>query len=95
MISFAPPLIGRRPVADVVAAIGNTPLIRLRKASEITGCTILAKAEYANPGGSIKDRTAKFIVEDAEARPTAAELVGGHWLVLRRGKKKFAGVEVR
>ncbi|MHB1207544.1 MAG: cysteine synthase A [Rhodospirillaceae bacterium] len=68
MISFAPPLIGRRPVADVVAAIGNTPLIRLRKASEITGCTILAKAEYANPGGSIKDRTAKFIVEDAEAR---------------------------
>jgi cysteine synthase A len=68
MISFAPPLIGRRPVADVVAAIGNTPLIKLRKASEITGCTILAKAEYANPGGSIKDRTAKFIIEDAEAR---------------------------
>ena len=68
MISFAPPLVGRRPVTDVVAAIGNTPLIKLRKASEITGCTILAKAEYANPGGSIKDRTAKFIIEDAEAR---------------------------
>ena len=62
------PPTGRPPAADVVAAIGNTPLIKLRKASEITGCTILAKAEYANPGGSIKDRTAKFIIEDAEAR---------------------------
>ena len=62
------PTLGRAPVPDVVAAIGNTPLIKLRRASEITGCTILAKAEYANPGGSIKDRTAKFIIEDAEAR---------------------------
>ncbi len=53
---------------DVVASIGHTPLVKLRKASELTGCTILAKAEYANPGGSIKDRTAKFIIEDAEAR---------------------------
>ncbi len=53
---------------DVVASIGHTPLIKLRKASELTGCTILAKAEYANPGGSIKDRTAKFIIEDAEAK---------------------------
>lgn len=53
---------------DVVASIGQTPLIKLRKASELTGCTILGKAEYANPGGSIKDRTAKFIIEDAEAR---------------------------
>src|ERR1700760_4306732 len=53
---------------DVVASIGHTPLIKLRKASELTGCSILAKAEYANPGGSIKDRTAKFIIEDAEAR---------------------------
>jgi cysteine synthase A len=53
---------------DVVASIGHTPLIKLRRASELTGCTILAKAEYANPGGSIKDRTAKFIIEDAEAR---------------------------
>ncbi len=62
------PSLGRAPVKDVVAAIGNTPLIKLRRASEITGCTILAKAEYANPGGSIKDRTAKYIIEDAEAR---------------------------
>src|ERR1700742_1078408 len=58
----------RGPLQDVLAAIGNTPLIKLRKASELTGCTILAKAEYANPGGSIKDRTAKFIIEDAEAK---------------------------
>ena len=51
-----------------IGTIGNTPLIRLHKASELTGCTILAKGEYANPGGSIKDRTAKFIIEDAENR---------------------------
>ncbi len=53
---------------DIVASIGRTPLIKLRKASELTGCTILGKAEYVNPGGSIKDRTAKFLIEDAEAR---------------------------
>ncbi len=47
-------------------AIGNTPLIRLRKASEITGCEILGKAEFLNPGGSVKDRAALFIIEDAE-----------------------------
>lgn len=51
-------------------AIGNTPLIRLRKASEITGCTILGKAEFANPGGSVKDRAALAIIEDAERRGT-------------------------
>ncbi len=49
-------------------AIGNTPLILLRKASELTGCTILGKAEFMNPGGSIKDRAAKYIVLDAEER---------------------------
>jgi cysteine synthase A len=48
--------------------IGNTPLIRLRKASELTGCTILGKAEFLNPGGSVKDRAALAIVNDAEAR---------------------------
>jgi len=47
-------------------AIGNTPLIKLRKASELTGCTILGKAEFMNPGGSVKDRAALAIVEDAE-----------------------------
>jgi cysteine synthase A len=52
----------------LVEAIGNTPLIRLRKASELTGCTILGKAEFLNPGGSVKDRAALFIVRDAERR---------------------------
>ncbi len=51
-----------------VDAVGNTPLIKLRKASEQTGCTILGKAEFLNPGGSVKDRAAKYIVLDAEAR---------------------------
>jgi cysteine synthase A len=50
---------------DVIAAIGNTPLIKLRKASELTGCTILGKAEFMNPGQSVKDRAALFIVKDA------------------------------
>jgi cysteine synthase A len=49
-------------------AIGNTPLIRLRKASEATGCTILGKAEFQNPGGSVKGRAALSIVLDAERR---------------------------
>jgi cysteine synthase len=53
---------------DVVAAIGNTPLIKLRKASELTGCTILGKAEFMNPGQSVKDRAALFIINDAIKR---------------------------
>ncbi|RWR46920.1 cysteine synthase A [Sinirhodobacter ferrireducens] len=53
---------------DLAAAVGNTPLIRLRKASEITGCDILAKAEFMNPGQSVKDRAALFIIQDAIAR---------------------------
>ena len=52
---------------DVVAAIGHTPLIKLRAASEATGCTILGKAEFMNPGGSVKDRAAKAIIDDAIA----------------------------
>ncbi len=52
----------------VVAAIGHTPLIRLARASEATGCTILAKAEFMNPGQSVKDRAALYIVRDAERR---------------------------
>lgn len=54
--------------ADAIEAIGNTPLIRLRRASEATGCEILGKAEFLNPGGSIKDRAALYIVKDAEER---------------------------
>ncbi|MDH3241501.1 MAG: cysteine synthase A [Alphaproteobacteria bacterium] len=50
--------------------IGNTPLIRLRQASEETGCEILGKAEFLNPGGSVKDRAALFIILDAEKRGT-------------------------
>ena len=53
---------------SVLDAIGNTPLIRLRRASEETGCTILGKAEFLNPGQSVKDRAALFIIRDAEKR---------------------------
>lgn len=53
---------------DFTDTVGNTPLIRLKKASELTGCTILGKAEFLNPGGSVKDRAAKYIILDAEAR---------------------------
>ncbi|HTT97090.1 MAG TPA: cysteine synthase A [Rhizomicrobium sp.] len=53
---------------DVLDAIGNTPLIRLRHASELTGCQILGKAEFMNPGQSVKDRAGLFIVRDAVAR---------------------------
>jgi cysteine synthase A len=53
---------------DMAAAIGNTPLIKLRRASEATGCTILGKAEFMNPGGSVKDRAGLAIITDAEQR---------------------------
>ena len=52
---------------SVVDAIGNTPLIKLKRASEETGCTILGKAEFLNPGQSVKDRAALGIIRDAEA----------------------------
>jgi cysteine synthase A len=55
-------------VDGLIGAIGNTPLIRLRRASEATGCTILGKAEFMNPGGSVKDRAALAIITDAEKR---------------------------
>jgi len=53
---------------NIIAAIGNTPLIRLRHASEQTSCEILGKAEFLNPGQSVKDRAALFIVRDAIER---------------------------
>ncbi|QRZ13663.1 cysteine synthase A [Paracoccus methylovorus] len=53
---------------DLASAIGNTPLIRLRRASEETGCEILGKAEFMNPGQSVKDRAALYIIQDAVAR---------------------------
>ncbi|MCX8230421.1 MAG: pyridoxal-phosphate dependent enzyme, partial [Alphaproteobacteria bacterium] len=51
-------------------SIGNTPLIRLNRLSDATGCEILGKAEFLNPGGSVKDRAALAIIEDAEASGT-------------------------
>ena len=59
-----------RWAADLAGAIGHTPLIRLRRASEATGCTILGKAEFMNPGGSVKDRAGLAIITDAERRGT-------------------------
>lgn len=53
---------------NIVDAIGNTPLIKLQAASEATGCTILGKAEFLNPGQSVKDRTARQMILEAEAR---------------------------
>jgi cysteine synthase A len=53
---------------DVLSAIGNTPLIRLNRVSDATGCEILGKAEFLNPGQSVKDRAALYIVRDAVAR---------------------------
>jgi len=55
-------------VAGFVGALGNTPLIRLERMSEETGCEILGKAEFMNPGGSVKDRAAAAIIADAERR---------------------------
>lgn len=54
--------------SDLAAAVGNTPLIKLRAASEATGCTILGKAEFMNPGQSVKDRAALYIINDAIAK---------------------------
>ncbi len=64
-----------RYASDLSAAIGNTPLIKLRRASEETGCTILGKAEFMNPGQSVKDRAALSIIQDAVA--TGALRPGG------------------
>ena len=50
---------------NVLSQIGNTPLVRLKQASELTGCNIYGKAEYFNPGESVKDRAALFIIENA------------------------------
>ena len=62
-----------RTAASVLDAIGDTPLVRLSAASEATGCEILSKAEWMNPGGSVKDRAALFILRDAFARGALAE----------------------
>ncbi len=53
---------------NFISGIGNTPLIKLRAASEITGCNIYGKAEFMNPGGSVKDRAALTLIRDAEEK---------------------------
>src|SRR6201988_2479478 len=53
---------------DIISAIGNTPLIKLKGASEATGCNILGKAEFSNPGQSVKDRAARQMILEAEKR---------------------------
>jgi cysteine synthase len=58
------------PASGVPALVGNTPLVRLSGPSAATGCDIYAKCEFMNPGGSVKDRAALFIIEDAEANGT-------------------------
>jgi len=59
-------------LSNIVDAVGNTPLVRLQEASEQTGCTILGKAEFMNPGQSVKDRAAVFLIEDALKRGAVA-----------------------
>ncbi len=69
---------------DFIAAIGNTPLIRLKWASEVSGANIYGKAEFMNPGGSVKDRAALYMIKDAEKRGllqpggTLVEATGGN-----------------
>ena len=53
-----------KPQNNFIEGIGNTPLVKLRAASEITGCNIYGKAEYLNPGGSVKDRAALALIKD-------------------------------
>ena len=53
---------------NFIESIGNTPLIKLKAASEITGCNIYGKAEYLNPGGSVKDRAANALIKDAQEK---------------------------
>ncbi len=55
-------------VENITSLVGNTPLIKLKEVSEITGCTILGKAEFLNPGQSVKDRAALSIIRDAESK---------------------------
>jgi threonine dehydratase len=54
--------------SDLADTIGNTPLLKLKRASEMTGCTILGKCEFLNPGQSVKDRAALFMIRDAVAK---------------------------
>ncbi|KAJ6784972.1 hypothetical protein PWT90_01771 [Aphanocladium album] len=85
----------------LTAAIGNTPLIRLNRLSEETGCDILGKAEFMNPGGSIKDRAALYVVKDAEERGllrpggTVVEGTAGNLAGITRYLKDVSGGRVK
>ena len=61
---------------DFISGIGNTPLIKLRAASEITGCNIYGKAEFLNPGGSVKDRAALALIKDDVVIGLGAQVLG-------------------
>jgi cysteine synthase A len=76
---------------DVVDAIGNTPLIKLRRASELTGCMILGKAEFMNPGQSVKDRAGKQMILEAEKR---GELAPGGLVVEATAGNTGIGIAV-
>lgn len=78
-------------VDGLIGAIGKTPLIKLRRASEITGCEILGKAEFMNPGGSVKDRAGLGIIADAEAR---GALVPGKPGVIVEGTAGNTGIGI-
>ncbi len=85
---------------DVLAAIGNTPLIRLKGPSERTGCEILGKAEFMNPGQSVKDRAALYIVKVALNRGllrpggTVVEGTAGNTGHRHRGRGQCARAEI-
>jgi cysteine synthase A len=76
-------------VDGLAGAIGNTPLIRLARASEATGCTILGKAEFMEPGGSVKDRAGLGIIEDAERR---GQLIPGQPGIIVEGTAGNTGI---
>lgn len=57
-----------KPMQGLFEAVGNTPLIRLNRLSEQTGCNIMGKAEFMNPAGSVKDRAGKYLILDAEEK---------------------------
>ena len=61
-------MIWKDSVLHFSGSVGNTPLIKLEKASELTGCNIMVKAEMMNPGGSVKDRAALYLIKDAEEK---------------------------
>jgi cysteine synthase len=83
------PLDSPHVVDGFAGAVGNTPLIRLRRASEATGCEILGKAEFMQPGGSVKDRAALGIIEDAERR---GQLVPGQPGIVVEGTAGNTGI---